>query len=215
MAPYSFPWHPSWFETPNTPDLGCFQKQLHPFEDNGDWGFWMEFPPWDANGYFPHQVYFRVTCGHAAFHERVLGWVAPSGSNPFQLLQVPPDAGLGGDFTPRPSDWQKYPVQRGPKDYWFCGQYRDPAGGTWQRDALVGHRFDQYENGTLSTVGWDDTGGDRDYDDLVMEVAVVYRRGWFEWLNKLEVDPGLVARAEQELPRYREGRVPPDTHLAE
>ena len=97
-------------------------------------------------------------------------WLAPSGSNPFQLLQVPPDAGLGGDFTPRPSDWQKYPVQRGPKDYWFGGQYRDPAGGAWQRT---------------------------------------------RWLNKLEVDPGLVARAEQELPRYCEGRVLPEVHLAE
>jgi hypothetical protein len=43
---------------------------------------------------------------------------------------------------------------------------------------MIGHSYDIYENGTLSTVRYDDTGGDRDFNDLVLEVAVVGRRSW-------------------------------------
>ena len=67
--------------------------------------------------------------------------------------------------------------------YWFRGDYRNPAAPDWKTDAGVGHSFDIYDNGTLSTVGWDDTGGDRDYNDLVLEVAIVYRWAYFDALE--------------------------------
>lgn len=63
----------------------------------------------------------------------------------------------------------------------------------------MGHAFDRYQNGTMSTVGWDDTGGDRDFNDMTLEVAVVFRRDYF-----LELDPVALDRYEREIaPRLR------------
>jgi hypothetical protein len=58
---------------------------------------------------------------------------------------------------------------------WFFGQFRNPATTQWRPDALVAHIYDIYDNGTLSTVQYDDTGGDRDLNDLILEVAIVGR----------------------------------------
>jgi hypothetical protein len=60
-------------------------------------------------------------------------------------------------------------------NYWFFGQYRNPAETQWKSDVLVGHSYDIYENGTLSTVYYDDTGADRDLNDMVIEIAIVGR----------------------------------------
>ena len=101
-------------------------------------------------------------------------------------------------------------MQSLPKDYWFLGEHRDPSGGTWTHDAAVGHSFDIYDNGTLSTVGWDDTGGDLDYNDVIMEVAVVYRRGYFDWLRPVAAaDATMNHFVREAYPKYRESRVPP------
>jgi hypothetical protein len=78
------------------------------------------------------------------------------------LENFPPNFVLGKDYTPHPSDWSRFPTQSGQRLYWFFGQRRDPATTVWQPDALVGHSYDIYENVTLSTVQYDDTGGDRD-----------------------------------------------------
>jgi hypothetical protein len=77
-------------------------------------------------------------------------------------------------------------------------------------NASIGHSFDIYDNGTLSTVGWDDTGGDLDHNDKVMEVAVVYRRSYFDWLEPVVAAEADVAR----FPPQRPAEVPvigPDT----
>lgn len=207
---------PRWFVTPNTPDLGCFERNDHGFHVDSTLGFYYEYPPWEFVGgqpaFIPHQVYFRVKCGHAAFHQRVRVWMAPYGSNPIQLLSTTPDAGLGGDHRPSPSDWIKFPVRSGATDYWFVGEYRNPSGGSWQRHASVGHSYDIYDYGTLSTVGWDDTGGDLDHDDLVMEVAVVFRRSYFDWLQPVVIEAAAAEQLErEELPSFRSSdRLHPD-----
>jgi hypothetical protein len=208
-------WPFPWLTTPNTPDLACFVEHRHGFQVDANFHFWLEYAPWEfVNGvptYIPHQVYFRIKCGKASFFQRVRAWMAPLGTNPISLLGVTPDWVLGGDFRPTPSDWVKFPVQSAPKDYWFGGEYRNPTQATWRWDASVGHSFDQYENGTLSTVGWDDTGGDKDYDDLIMEVAVVYRRSYFDVLEAEVLTQAALRRfTRQDLPKYRASdRVPP------
>lgn len=92
----------------------------------------------------------------------------------------PGDALFGGDHRPRPSDWEKFPVQARVRRYFFRGEYRNPSQQTWNSDSAVGHSYDIYENGTLSRVGWDDTWGDMDMNDLIVEVAVVDRTGHFD-----------------------------------
>jgi hypothetical protein len=206
MATSPIVWPFSLFTTPNTPDLGCFVRNEHGFEVDSNFFFWPEFAPWeivnDQLVVIPHQIYARIKCGEAAFFQRVRAWMAPFNTNPIALLGVPPDFVLGGDQTPYPSDWVKFPVQSGLKDYWFMGEHRNPNGGSWTGDASVGHSYDRYTNGTLSTVGWDDTGGDLDYDDLQMEVAVVYRRRYFDLLEAAQIEASVLERfSRDELPK--------------
>ena len=170
------------FPNPSTPDLGCFVRRKHEFQTDPDVDFGnvhVEFNP--SIDFSPqyHQTYFRVMCGEAAFYERCLVYMTPDVSVPPPVLQnFPPGYVLGGDYNPRPSDWYKFPTQGGQRFYWFFGQCRNPATSNWQADPLVGHGCSIYENGTLSIVRYDDTGGDRDFNDLVLEVAIVGRRSW-------------------------------------
>ena len=212
---WSFPW----FTTPNTPDLGCFLRQEHDFALDANFFLWLEYAPWELQNntivFIPHQVYFRIKCGEAGYYQRVRAWMASYNSDPISLLGMIPDYVLGGDHQPYPSDWVKFPVQSGPKDYWFGGEYRNPSQPNWQRDASVGHSFERYDNGTLSTVGWDDTGQDKDYDDLILEVAVVYRRSYFDSLDLLEVDhandSAMQRFLNEDLPKYQSSvRLSPD-----
>jgi hypothetical protein len=73
----------------------------------------------------------------------------------------------------------------------------------WQPDALVCHNYDIYENGTLSTVQYDDTGADRDFNDLVLEVAIVGRRSWVN-LPNAPAQAAVNRKIEKEgIPRLR------------
>jgi hypothetical protein len=170
------------FPNPATPDLGCFIRRKHEFETDQDVDFLnvhVEFNPSIDFSPAYHQMYFRVMCGEAAFFERCLVYMTADASLPPPVLQnFPPQFVLGGDYTPRPSEWNRFPTQFGQRFYWFFGQNRNPATTTWAPDALVGHSYDIYENGTLSIVRYDDTGGDRDFNDLVLEVAIVGRQSW-------------------------------------
>jgi hypothetical protein len=194
------------FWTPYTPDLGCFVRQGHAFQPDYNYFLWLEPAPWELTPsgpvFLPHQTYFRIKCGEAAFYQRCAVNMVNYPSNPTTVIGRPPDWVLGGDFPPSPSDWLMYPPQSGPKDYWFAGHHRNPSVPNWTPDAAVGHSYDIYANGTLSTVGFDDTGGDRDFDDLVLEVAVVYRRHYFE-LFELSVEAESVETFDRDiLPRY-------------
>lgn len=182
------------FPTPDTPDLGCLVRREHDLEKDFDFHMWSEL---SGVVHRHHQVYFRVKCGSAAFHQRCAVYM----SNDFVVPGTPITATLGGamlggEFPPRPSDWQKFPVQQIPRQYWFHGEHRNPNAGSWSRDAMVGHSFDTYEHGTLSTVGWDDTGSDADLNDLIVEVAVLDRGGYFWWMKTAEV-------AEAEVEEFR------------
>ena len=195
------------FPNPNTPDLGCFIRQKHGFQTDSDVDFLnvhVEFNPSIDFGPPYHQCYFRIQCAEAAFFQRCLVYMTADASIPPPILQnFPPNFILGGEYVPYPTDWQRFPTQGGQRFYWFFGQHRNPNGGTWQPDALVGHSYALYDNGTLSVVGYDDTGGDRDFDDLKLEVAIVGRRSWQEVIQA-EAQATINKQIEQEgIPRLR------------
>jgi hypothetical protein len=197
---FPFPWI-----TPDTPDLGCFVKHEHDLEiDPSAANIHFEMSPLVGGKFAAHQIYFRVQCGHASFFQRCTiykrNFFDPP--NPGDM----PDYVLGGDFQPRPSNWAKFPVRNGLGVYFFMGQRRDPATPNWMADAAVGHSFDTYDNGTLSTVRYDDTGGDRDFDDLILEVAVVRRRTFL--FKEANDQPSIHAKLTKDwLPRIRQ-RIP-------
>jgi hypothetical protein len=102
-------------------------------------------------------------------------------------------------MLPPPAIGKKFPVRSGDSGYWFAGEHKPPQESAWRRDAAVGHSYDRYDNGTLSTVGWDDTGGDRDFNDFILEVAVVYRRNFFDDLQPIAFSAEEAARFEKEI----------------
>jgi hypothetical protein len=63
----------SLFPTPNAPDLGCFVRRKHELEIEESFNnIHLELnPSIDFNPRY-HQLYFRVTCGEAAFFQRCL-----------------------------------------------------------------------------------------------------------------------------------------------
>lgn len=170
------------FPNLNVPDLGRFVRRKHDLEiEELSLNIHTVFNP--SIDFHPqyHQLYFRVAWGRAAFFQRCLVYMTTDLSIPaVNLIARPADWILGGEYTPRPSDWQKYPTQSGDRYYWFFGQHRNPSGGSWTADVLFGHTYDIYENGTLSTIHYDDTGGDQDADDFVLEAAIVGRQSWQE-----------------------------------
>jgi hypothetical protein len=189
------------FWTPDTPDLGCFVRQKHGLETY-DFHVYGEPSPWvitdGTTQFLDHQAYFRVKCGNAGFFQRCLVYMRNGGSVT-DVLGMPPDWVLGGDYLPYPSDWLKYPPQQGGRIYFFAGEHRDPAQTAWRWDEAVGHTYDIYDNGTLATVQWDDTGGDRDFNDLVVEVAVVRRRRFFSDLVLAQQDEQALKRFVDEI----------------
>jgi hypothetical protein len=198
----------SQFPNPTAPDLGRFLRRKHGFKTDPGVDFenvHVDFnPSIDFSPKF-HQTYFRVVCGKAAFFERCLVYMTNDASIPPSVVQnFPPGFILGGDYTPRPSEWNRFPTQSGERFYWFFGQNRNPAAGTWQADALVGHTYDIYENGRVSTVQYDDTGNDGDFDDLILEVAIVGRRSWTN-LSQAANQTAVNRRIQdQGIPRLRE-----------
>jgi hypothetical protein len=162
----------------DTPDLGCLVLNKHPFGDK-----WT-FPLYLVEGLnVPHQTYFRVKCGDAAFFQRCRIYMLPGVltiNDAWPLVNFePPDWVLGGDYLPYPSDWLKYPPRYRDLSvgYWFVGENRDPSQPNWEYDDANGHSYDIYENGFLTTLQWEDVGGvNGDFNDLIMEIAVVRRR---------------------------------------
>jgi hypothetical protein len=194
--PDVFPW---W--TPDTPDLGCFVRRAHELETY-DFHVYGEPSPWVISGgslrYLDHQAYFRVKCGRAAYYQRCLVYMRGPSATITDVLGMTPEWVLGGNHRPYPSEWLKYPPQDDGRTYFFAGEHRNPAETAWRWDAAVGHTYDIYDNGTLATVKWDDTGGDRDFDDFVVEVAVVRRPRFFVDLV-LERDEAATKRFAEEV----------------
>lgn len=172
------------FRTPNTPDLGCFVRQKHGLESYG-FHVYGEPSPWQITGdslsFLGHQTYFRVKCGKSAFFQRCLVYMRGASATVTDVIGAPPEWVLGGDYLPYPSDWLKYPPQFEGRTYFFAGEHRNPAEAAWRWDDAVGHSYEIYDNGTLATVRWqNDDAASQDFDDLIVEVAVVRRRRFFD-----------------------------------
>jgi hypothetical protein len=165
---------PTWFPDFATPDLGCLIRRKHELEvEPGNVGIHVEFVP--SIDFAPqyHQTYFRIKCGDAGFFERCAVYRTNDLTDP---LPLQPDFVLGGDKPVYATDWLRYPAFSAQSIYWFFGEYRNPAEQSWRLDSLVAHTYDIYENGTLSTVHYDDTGADNDLNDMILEIAIVGRK---------------------------------------
>jgi len=199
--------YPNFFPDFATPDLGCFVRSKHELEiEEGNANYHIEYAP--SIDFAPeyHQTYFRIKCGNAAFYQRCGVHRTSQFDNipPFIIENRVPDFVLGGDKPVYATDWLRYPVSSGWWYYWFFGQYRNPAEQQSRADSLVAHSYDIYENGTLSEVHYDDTGGDRDLNDMILEVAIVGRRPINVFEPVIGQDSATEIFKKQGMPRIQE-----------
>lgn len=158
--------------SPRTPHLGTHVRREREFTESPTRNMYAVSAPTDDDGrVVPHQVFFRVLVGRAE------NWQACLVQRTRDRAQVPdgsaPDWVLGGARPTRQTDWLQYAPTDAFGRYWFTGVHRVHDGEDWRPDIFVGYTRDAFEQGTLTTIYYDDTAGDLDADDLVIEVAVV------------------------------------------
>jgi hypothetical protein len=96
---------------------------------------------------------------------------------------------LGGEenIVISPLWWTFGPQYDRPVLYYFVGEFLN-NNGKWVTDYGSDHSWDLYSNGFLATLVFDDSGADDDFNDLVMEIALMY----------LPITPPRIFSKEQE-----------------
>lgn len=156
-----------------SPHVGPLKRRIQDFKESPFRNMHcVEAPLTDEGQVVPHQTFFRILVGRAenwqaCLVRRTRAWKdVPDGSIP--------DWVLGGPWPTVQTDWLWYPPTDRQALYWFTGVHSPPGGGNWRPDHFTAYSVDQHEGGTVATVYFDDTLGDLDADDLIVEVAVVF-----------------------------------------
>ena len=132
----------------------------------------------DAHGlttivHHPHQVFFRVRSVEGMYRQGLLLFASPgSAPSAHELPAKKPD--FRGAFVAE-SGWHVIEPKDEVFTYTVVGVYEDFQSLTFFYDGGLHHKKQVYANGMLHTLGFDDTGNDLDYNDLVVELAVVWR----------------------------------------
>jgi hypothetical protein len=87
-----------------------------------------------------------------------------------------PNLSIGGS-VPRPGHWFSLPAQNGATTYYVGSEYNLNG---WKRAGGVHVRRERHTNGFYYTLGFDDMPGHIDYNNHVVEVAVLLRRALVE-----------------------------------
>ncbi|MCW3074590.1 MAG: peptidase astacin [Flaviaesturariibacter sp.] len=121
-----------------------------------------------TNWYFTgkHRLYIRIRGGNADFFQRCIVLLR---SGQVSTPVGDADLVLGGG-RPAPGSWHALPVQSGGTTYFIGGQYHNNG---WLWDTSVQVRREQYEHGVYYTFGFNDMSGEADFNDHIVEVAVV------------------------------------------
>ncbi len=120
---------------------------------------------WYFNG--KHKLYMRVRGGDAAFPQRCLAYIRNGQFS--EPLTGDPDMVLGGGI-PSPGFWYAFPAQNSTMTYFIGGQYYN---NKWLLDTGVHVLRERYTNGLYYTFRFNDMPGNNDYNDFIIEVAVV------------------------------------------
>ncbi|XGB41470.1 MAG: hypothetical protein LVS60_14435 [Nodosilinea sp. LVE1205-7] len=120
----------------------------------------------------PHQVWYRVVGGNALFQQRLRVYQENAGPRPSN--QVPPEVNLRQELTPNtPSGWLVLPPATGIVTYYFDGDHRSSSTGTWESGRGIKVKQANFEYGSLYELGFEDQISLDDYNDLVVQVAVI------------------------------------------
>jgi hypothetical protein len=118
-------------------------------------------------------VVFRLTGGDAFFRQRCKAFITDSQLN--FGTQNPITLGGEEEIASSPLWWTFGPQQNINIAvlYYFVCEFLG-ATGQWVPDFGVDHSYDHYSNGFLTTLVLDDNGADADFNDLTMEIAIMW-----------------------------------------
>lgn len=140
-----------------------------------------------------HQLFVRIRGGIASLPQRCLVYMR-RGLLGGELIGEP-NLSLGG-AVPRPGHWVSLPAQNGETTYYVGSQYNLNG---WKRAGGVHVRREAHTNGFYYTLGFDDIPEQVDYNNHVIEVAVMLRRGLVkdEEIRLVDISP-----TEEELSEF-------------
>jgi hypothetical protein len=120
----------------------------------------------------PHQVWYRVAGGDALFRQRLQVYQENAGPRPTN--QLPPESQLLQTIsTNTPTGWVRLPIEQGVFSYYFDGDNRPFPNSDWENGEGIVVKRTRYENGNLFQLGFEDQVSLDDFNDLVLEVAII------------------------------------------
>ncbi len=120
----------------------------------------------------PHQVWYRISGGDALFWQRLQVYQENAGPRP--INQLPPETELRQTIqTNNPTEWFVFPPEQDIFSYYFDGDNRPTPGSDWQNGRGLVVKRTRYENGNLFELGFEDKVILDDFNDLIVEVAII------------------------------------------
>lgn len=126
---------------------------------------------WTVGTSSPHEVWYRISGGDALFRQRLK--VYKEAAPPRAENTLPPESELVHEIISNsPTGWFVLGPERGTFSYYFDGDHRYGGSG-WENDEGITVTQIAYENGTLYRIGFEDRVVLDDYNDLILEVALI------------------------------------------
>lgn len=126
---------------------------------------------WTVGTSSPHEVWYRISGGDALFRQRLK--VYRESAPPRAENTLPPESELVQEIISNtPTGWYVLGPERGTFSYYFAGDHRRGR-GSWENDEGITVVQTTYENGTLYRIGFEDRVILDDYNDLILEVALI------------------------------------------
>jgi len=120
----------------------------------------------------PHQVWYRISGGDALFRQRLQVYQENAGPRPTN--QLPPDTELKQTITTNaPTGWIAFPVEQGTFSYYFDGDNKPTPDSEWLNGKGIVVKRTRYSNGNLFQLGFEDKVTLDDFNDLILEVAII------------------------------------------
>ncbi|HEY9736661.1 MAG TPA: hypothetical protein V6D06_10275 [Trichocoleus sp.] len=149
-----------------SPPLGALVRQYEAVTRNGATAYAI----WTTDSTTAHQMWFRIAGGEALYRQRLRVYKENAGPRPADTL--PPASTLANELLANaPTGWYALNQKRDIFTYYIDGDHRD--GGSWGNDEGVRVVRARFENGLLYQIYFEDVPQLDDYDDLIVEVALV------------------------------------------
>ena len=128
---------------------------------------------WTAGSHNKHEVWYRISGGDALFRQRFR--VYKENAPPRAQNMLPPANKIVQELTSNQlTTWYVLGPETGNVTYYIDGDHRTGWDKAWEDDRGVVMTKTIYENGEFYHIGFEDRVVLDDYNDLEIEVAVIY-----------------------------------------